>query len=163
MQDEFQQLIQDQGKLEEEQKTVKNKVERSDALFKNLSSELIRWVGSSKDFTEKMSNLVGDVLISSGFLTYIGFFDHSQRMNLQDEWKLSIYNKAIKYSPTLALTEFLSRPQDRVLWKSEELPDDDLCIENAIIMSKYNRYPLIIDPSDQALKYIMNHYRGRKI
>ena len=74
--------MKDQGKLEEEQLTVKNKVERSDALFKNLSSELIRWVGSSKDFTEKMSNLVGDVLLSSGFLTYIGFFDHSQRMNL---------------------------------------------------------------------------------
>ena len=30
-------------------------------------------------------------------------------------------------------------------------------------MSRYNRYPLIIDPSDQALKYIMNHYRSRKI
>ena len=30
-------------------------------------------------------------------------------------------------------------------------------------MSRYNRYPLIIDPSDQALKYILNHYRKQKI
>lgn len=30
-------------------------------------------------------------------------------------------------------------------------------------MSRFNRYPLIIDPSDQALKYVMNHFRSRKI
>jgi dynein heavy chain 1 len=28
---------------------------------------------------------------------------------------------------------------------------DDLCTENAIIMSRFNRYPLIIDPSGQVL------------
>lgn len=59
--------------------------------------------------------------------------------------------------------EFLSKPQDRILWQQEGLPSDDLCVENAIIMSRYNRYPLIIDPSDQALTYIMNHFRQRKI
>jgi dynein heavy chain 1, cytosolic len=30
-------------------------------------------------------------------------------------------------------------------------------------MKRYVRYPLVIDPSDQALKYIMNHYKDRKI
>ena len=70
---------------------------------------------------------------------------------------------SLKLSPTLSYMEFLSKPQDRILWQQEELPNDDLCMENAIIMSRYNRYPLVIDPSDQALKFIMNHYRGRKI
>ena len=73
-------------------------MERSDALFKNLSSELIRWEGSSKDFKDKMANLIGDVLLSSGFLTYIGFFDHQQRIALIQEWKDCISNKVIKYS-----------------------------------------------------------------
>ena len=110
-----------------------------------------------------MACLIGDVLLSSAFLTYIGFFDHQQRIMLINQWKDAISDKMIKYSDDLALTEFLSRPQDRVLWKQEELPDDSLCIENAIILQNYNRYPLIIDPSDQALKYIMNHFKGRKI
>lgn len=30
-------------------------------------------------------------------------------------------------------------------------------------MSRYIRYPLVIDPSDQAFKYVMNHYKSRKI
>jgi dynein heavy chain 1 len=45
----------------------------------------------------------------------------------------------------------------------QELPNDTLCIENAIILKRFNRYPLVIDPSDQALKYIVNHYADKKI
>jgi len=69
-------LVTDLTKLEEEQKSVKKKVDRSDALFKNLSSELIRWQKSSLNFTDNMASLMGDVLLSSAVLTYIGFFDH---------------------------------------------------------------------------------------
>ena len=72
-------LVTDLTKLEEEQKSVKKKVDRSDALFKNLSSELIRWQKSSLSFTDNMARLMGDVLLSSAVLTYIGFFDHFQR------------------------------------------------------------------------------------
>jgi|LauGreDrversion4_2_1035121.scaffolds.fasta_scaffold81998_3 lipid II:glycine glycyltransferase (peptidoglycan interpeptide bridge formation enzyme) len=76
MQQEFQQLVTELTKTEEEQKTVKNKVEKSDALVKNLSSELTRWERSSLNFKDDMASLAGDVLLSSGILTYIGFFDH---------------------------------------------------------------------------------------
>lgn len=69
----------------------------------------------------------------------------------------------MKTSLILSTTEFLSKPQERILWQQQELPNDDLCIENAIILKRFNRYPLIIDPSDQALKYIMNHYKNDKI
>lgn len=61
---------------------MKKKVDRSDALFKNLSQELIRWQKSSLSFKDNMASLMGDVLLSSGVLTYIGFFDHFQRQNL---------------------------------------------------------------------------------
>ena len=47
--------------------------------------------------------------------------------------------------------EYLSPPTERLAWKGCALPVDDLCTENAIIMSRFNRYPLIIDPSGQVL------------
>jgi dynein heavy chain 1 len=150
-------------KTEEEQKSVKNKVERSDALFKNLSSELVRWQQSSLNFKDNMASLMGDVLLASGVLTYIGFFDHFQRQHLQLDWKDSIQAIYLKMSQTLSFIEFLSKPQERLLWQAQELPNDDLCITNAIIMKRYIRYPLVIDPSDQALKYIMAHYKEKKI
>jgi hypothetical protein len=90
MQTEYQQLVQELTKLKEEQTTVSKKVEKSGRLFLNLKSELDRWVESSHSFSERMANLIGDVLISSGVLTYIGFFDHFQRKNLVADWRISV-------------------------------------------------------------------------
>jgi dynein heavy chain 1, cytosolic len=110
-----------------------------------------------------MSCLLGDVLLSSAFLTYTGFFDHFYRQFLNSEWRYFLDQIGLKYRNDLSYMEFLSKPTDRLQWQVQELPNDELCIENAIILKRYNRYPLIIDPSDQALKYIMNHYQERKI
>lgn len=43
------------------------------------------------------------------------------------------------------------------------MPSDDLCTENAIMIKRFNRYPLIIDPSGQATEFLLNEYRDRKI
>ena len=51
----------------------------------------------------------------------------------------------------------------RVGWQANHLPSDDLCTENAIMLSRFNRYPLIIDPSGQATEFIMNEFKDRKI
>ena len=54
----------------------------------------------------------------------------------------------MKYRSDLSFSEFLSKPTDRLLWQTQELPNDELCIENAIVLKRFNRYPLVIDPSD---------------
>ena len=46
-------------------------------------------------------------------------------------------------------------------WQANALPADELCVENAIMLKRYNRYPLIIDPSGQATEFIMNEYKVR--
>jgi dynein heavy chain 1, cytosolic len=110
-----------------------------------------------------MACLLGDVLLSAAFLTYTGFFDHFYRQFLQSEWKFFLDSIGLKYRSDMSFMEFLSKPTDRLHWQMQELPNDELCIENAIILKRFNRYPLIIDPSDQALKFIINHYADRKI
>ena len=76
MNSEFAQLTQDKNDIEKQQGTVKRKVERSNSLYRNLSSELTRWKGSSLSFKERIASLLGDTLLSSAVLTYIGFFDY---------------------------------------------------------------------------------------
>ena len=156
-------LIGDVQQIKTEMGKVQDKVKRSKQLIQNLSSERVRWEGSSKSFKEQMACLLGDVLLSSAFLTYTGFFDHFYRQFLNSEWRFFLEQIGLKYRGDLSYMEFLSKPTDRLQWQVQELPNDELCIENAIILKRYNRYPLIIDPSDQALKYIMNHYQERKI
>lgn len=83
---EYSQLVQEQNNIVNEQKQVKSKVERSESLYKNLSSELIRWEGSSQNFRERIASLIGDTMLSSAVLTYIGFFDHHYRQVLKSDW-----------------------------------------------------------------------------
>lgn len=59
--------------------------------------------------------------------------------------------------------QYLSSADERLKWQANSLPSDDLCIENAIMIRRFNRYPLIIDPSGQATAFILNEYRDRKI
>jgi len=117
-------------------------------LIKNLSSERNRWEDSSKNFDNQMSCLIGDCLFASGFLTYIGFFDHFYRKYLQIDWRDIIDQVNLKMRQDMKFIEFLSKPSEKLEWEQQGLPNDELCVENAIIMKNYNRYPLIIDPSD---------------
>ena len=110
-----------------------------------------------------MSTLVGDVFLSSAFLSYAGYFDQQSRQSLFNSWKHHLEMANIGYRSDIARTEFLSDPDQRIEWQANKLPTDDLCTENAIMLSRFNRYPLIIDPSGQATEFIMNEYAGRKI
>jgi dynein heavy chain 1 len=69
----------------------------------------------------------------------------------------------IQYRSDIARTEYLSNPNERLLWQSNALPADVLCSENAIMLLRFNRYPLIIDPSGQATELSMNELKDRKI
>ena len=114
---EYQVLVQEQNNIANEQKTVKSKVERSESLYKNLATELVRWERSSLNFKERIASLIGDNLLSSAVLTYIGFFDFHYRQVLKSDWTISVDQIALKLSPSLSYTEFLSKPQDRILWQ----------------------------------------------
>ena len=151
-------LIAEVQNIKGEMTKVVEKVTRSQELLKNLSSERYRWEEGSKNFKEQMNCLFGDVLLSSAFLTYIGFFDHYYRMFLLSEWKFFIEQSFLKYRAEMSFIEFLSKPTERLQWTANQLPNDNLCVENAIVLSRYNRYPLVIDPSGQALTYILNNY-----
>jgi dynein heavy chain 1 len=67
-------------------------------------------------------------------MTYIGFFDFAYRKKLRLSWQTVMDKFDLKLTQTMAYKEYLSKPQDRIKWEQEGLPNDDLCIENAIIL-----------------------------
>jgi len=109
-----------------------------------------------------MSTLIGDALYASAFLSYIGFFDHYYRNILLNNWKKNIIEAGLRLTQNLSLIEFLSLPQERIGWQSKGLPNDELCTENVIVMHNFNRYPLLIDPSGQALDFLLQYYKKIK-
>lgn len=156
-------LITEVERIKSEMEKVTQKVERSKQLINNLSSERVRWDASCKDIQNQMATLIGDCCLSGAFLTYMGFFDHSYRIFLHNEWHNIFTTSGIKYNDKLSFMEFLSTPSERLDWQGHGLPNDDIYVENAIIFKYYNRYPLVIDPSEQAVEYIVNQFADSKI
>jgi dynein heavy chain 1 len=147
-------LIKDKQEILNDMNKVEDKVMRSKNLLMNLSSEKYRWEDTSKNFKSQLATMLGDVFLSSAFLAYIGFFDHYYRKLLIGVWRTNLESAKIKFRRELSIIEFLSSASERLMWKSHKLPSDDLCTENAIIMKRYNKFPLIIDPSGQAMEYL---------
>lgn len=54
------------------------------------------------------------------------------------------------------MKSLLEDPVKTKIWTAASLPNDNLSIENGIIMFKSRRWPLMIDPQNQANKFIKN-------
>lgn len=161
--EEYALLISETQAIKGEMERVQSKVDRSMKLLESLSSERSRWESGSRTFDAEMSTIVGDVLLSAGFLAYGGFFDQHYREVMWQEWSNHLAEASIKFKPELSLTEYLSTADDRLSWQSKSLPADNLTTENAIMLKRYDRYPLIIDPTGQATTFLLNEYKDRKI
>ncbi|XP_021916205.1 dynein heavy chain, cytoplasmic isoform X6 [Zootermopsis nevadensis] len=161
--EEYAQLISQAQAIKTDLENVQAKVDRSIALLKSLGIERDRWEATSVTFRSQMLTIIGDVLLSSAFLAYAGYFDQHYRQNLFATWCHHLQQAGLLFRADIARTEYLSNPDERLRWQANALPSDDLCTENAIMLKRFNRYPLIIDPSGQATEFILNEFRDKKI
>jgi dynein heavy chain 1 len=98
----------------------------------------------------------------AAFLTYGGIFDQKNRVKLLDCWSERLNTAGIGCKK-LCLSTYLSSTDERIEWSNHQLPSDDLCQQNAVILKRTSRYPLIIDPSGQALVYLKSHLGSKNL
>ena len=160
---EYASLISETQAIKSEMSRVESKVNRSVRLLDSLSSERSRWEEGSKSFETQISTIVGDVLVAAAFLAYSGIFDQQFRRSMLDDWFNHLSLSGINYKLHNPITEYLSNADERLRWHENGLPIDDLCTENAIILKRFNRYPLIIDPSGRATSFLQNQSTERRL
>jgi dynein heavy chain 1, cytosolic len=160
---EYAALISETQAIKTEMSRVQFKVDRSVRLLDSLSSERTRWEEGSKSFETQIATLVGDVLVAAAFLAYSGFYDQQFRKTMMDDWLNQLQLSGIKYKQHNPVTEYLSTADERLNWQENSLPVDDLCTENAIILQRFNRYPLIIDPSGRVTEFLQKESKERRL
>jgi len=59
-------------------------LDRAQKLTEGLSKEKISWIKKLKELNISAKNLVGDILLSAGFIAYLGPFGAQYRKNCID-------------------------------------------------------------------------------
>ena len=70
------------------------------------------------------------------------------------DWKNNIVKLDIPMSDPFRLEELLTNDVEVSKWTSEGLPPDELSIQNGILTTQCSRFPLCIDPQEQAINWI---------
>ncbi|EEA07374.1 dynein heavy chain family protein [Cryptosporidium muris RN66] len=153
---EYAELISEVQSIKREKELVTNKVERSIKLLGNLTTEQDRWRKTKEGFQTELSNIMGDCLLASAFICFAGGLDQIQRSQMISIWRgiMDDYHLSHTKATNFKIIDFLSKPSERLIWQSFNLSNDDLSVENAIILKRHIRYPLIIDPSGHATSFL---------
>ena len=67
-------------------------------LVGGLASEKVRWAESVQKFKEEEKTLAGDVLLTSSYLSYVGCFGRSYRIDLlEQQWLKFLSTQEVHY------------------------------------------------------------------
>ncbi|XP_069141245.1 dynein axonemal heavy chain 3-like isoform X4 [Argopecten irradians] len=149
--------------LEDNIELTKVKIERAEKLISGLGGEKDRWTQNVEDLSETYDNIVGDVLLSASVVAYLGPFILDYRQECVKEWYGMCKEKGIPLSEVFSLQATLGDPVKVRDWQIAGLPVDNYSVENAIIVTSANRWPLMIDPQGQANKWIKNMEKANKL
>jgi dynein heavy chain len=142
--------------LEEQVKQCAERLDNAEKLIGGLGGEKDRWIAKEKELAGSLVNILGDILISSGVIAYLGPFTVTYRKECTEGWVSLLKEKEIPCSAEFKLNVILGEPVQIREWSIQQLPSDDFSIDNAIIMTNSLRWGLLIDPQEQANKWIRN-------
>ena len=146
--------IEEKDRLENEVELCTQKLERAERLIGGLGGERQRWGEAAQNLGEQQQNVLGDVLVASGFISYLGVFTMPFRESLTKMWNAQCKKSGIPCSDQFSLIQCLGNPVKIREWSIAGLPNDTLSVDNAIIVANSSRWPLMIDPQNQANKWV---------
>ncbi|XXQ31525.1 Dynein heavy chain AAA lid domain containing protein [Plasmodiophora brassicae] len=150
-------------KLEDDVEDCSRRLERAEKLIGGLGGEKDRWTQRAADLTKDFNNVVGNIVVSSGVIAYLGTFTHTFREKIIAAWKAALQAASIPVSEAFTLNSVLGNPVEIREWIIQKLPKDQFSLDNAVIMKNSTMYPLMIDPQAQAHRWICLKEKSRSM
>uniref|UniRef100_A0A8C5P182 Dynein, axonemal, heavy chain 9 n=1 Tax=Jaculus jaculus TaxID=51337 RepID=A0A8C5P182_JACJA len=157
----FEKATAEKLKCQQEAEVTASTISLANRLVGGLASENVRWAEAVQNFKQQERMLCGDILLITAFISYLGFFTKKYRQSLMDRtWRpyLSQLKVPIPVTPSLDPLRMLTDDADVAAWQNEGLPADRMSMENATILVNCERWPLMVDPQMQGIKWIKNKY-----
>ncbi|OHT14597.1 Dynein heavy chain family protein [Tritrichomonas foetus] len=155
LQDKFQAMKDKEEELTQSVANTQSRLLRAQKLIDGLSGETSRWTETATNLKDTKTYILGDSLLISGVLTYIGAFSPSYRNDIIDKWKKYLTSQDILYSNNFSIDKALGNDGVIREWVVKGLPNDMHSIENALIITQNEQsFPLMIDPQLSGTKWL---------
>lgn len=141
-------------KYSEELAISEKRLNAADRLVTGLMSEKTRWTEELKYLGVEKENIIGTCLLSASFMAYSGTFSWDFRKVMIGDWLEDLLVRYVPVTTPYQIDQSLSNDVEISAWSSEGLPPDELSIQNGILTTRASRFPLCIDPQQQALTWI---------
>ncbi|XP_068180103.1 dynein axonemal heavy chain 11 [Antennarius striatus] len=156
---QFEKVTSEKLSCQEEVMRTNQTIELANRLVKGLESEKERWSQAIVHYQKRHKTLCGDILLASAFISYMGYFTKQYREELlRNSWIPFLQSQKVSVPLTDGLDPVLMLADDATVaaWHNQGLPNDRMSTENAVILTTSERWPLIIDPQQQGIKWIRN-------
>ncbi|XP_074525804.1 dynein axonemal heavy chain 10 [Halichoeres trimaculatus] len=153
--EKYQAAILEKETLQAEAELMERRLIAADKLISGLSSENERWTQELEELKQRRVRLLGDCLLSAAFLSYEGAFSWDFRNEMvYQTWVKDVQERGIPLSQPFRIESLLTDEVEISRWGSEGLPPDELSVQNGILTTRGSRFPMCIDPQQQALNWI---------
>jgi dynein heavy chain len=153
--DKFEAASAEKAEVEAQAAAGQARLGLAERLVGGLSSENDRWGREIDVLKNSATTLVGDCMLAAGFVSYVGSFDQGNRDFLwRTTWTPDLIEKKIPLTPGVDPLSLLTTDGNNAKMISEGLPADRISIENGAIITNCKRWPLLIDPQQQAIKWL---------
>uniref|UniRef100_A0A8C4W521 Dynein axonemal heavy chain 1 n=1 Tax=Gopherus evgoodei TaxID=1825980 RepID=A0A8C4W521_9SAUR len=156
LQAKYRSCIAKKEELEMKCELCEQRLGRADKLINGLADEKVRWQDTVQNLDYMINNVAGDVLISAGFVAYLGPFTGQYRTALCEDWLKKLEEHDVPHTREPNLISTLGDPVKIRSWQIAGLPNDTLSVENGVITQFSQRWTHFIDPQGQANKWIKN-------
>jgi dynein heavy chain len=130
------------------------KKNRADDLVKGLEGSGERWEETRKSLSNLLFTIEGDNMLTIAFLNYFSPFPSEYRQKLQAVLMKEIVKSKVPYNPKWNFIENLGDDAQILDWNFKGLPSDQFSVENGVIVMNTVRWPIMIDPQNQACSWI---------
>ncbi len=149
--DQLETTVQKKKELEINIDLTAKKLDRAEKLISSLGDEKGRWTETAERLGNTYNNIVGDVLLSSALVAYLGAFTMQYRQECALNWHALCREKGIPCSENFSLSAPLGEPVKIRAWNIAGLPVGSFAIENGIIVHNSRRWPLCIGMSSHLI------------
>ena len=145
----------EKARVEAEAAACMDRLGLAERLVGGLSSENERWGNEIEKLKGSSVSLVGDCMLAAGFVSYVGAFDNDNRRALwSGNWLIDLGERKVPMTEGVDPIDVLITESDTAKMISKGLPADRISVENGAIVSACKRWPLIIDPQVQGIKWL---------